>query len=330
MSHDVNSVSIVIPVLNEEGNLLRLKEELYAVMQRLPSVRMEVLFIDDGSVDRSRELLRSFAQADNRFKVVFFKRNYGQTAAMACGIHAATGDIIIPMDADLQNDPADMPLLLEKIREGYTCVSGWRKNRHDAFLSRKVPSWIANAFISRLTRVKIHDYGCTLKAYRRDILQGLVLYGEMHRFIPAYAAWMGANVTEIPVNHRPRTAGVSKYGLSRTVKVLLDLLVFKYLTAYGTRPIHFYGSFGFVLLALGVIAEITAVILRLYGLHLVQTPLPTVGAMFVIVGVQFILFGLIAEVLMRTYYESSGSKPFSVQETMNMYERVSPEEDRND
>ncbi len=318
MSYDPQRLSIVIPVFNEVGNLERLHEELIAVMGQIAPLQTEVLFVDDGSTDGSRDILRRVAESDPRFKVVFFRRNYGQTAAMNCGMRMATGDVVIPMDADLQNDPADLPRLLEKIREGYSCVSGWRKNRKDALLHRKIPSWIANSLIARLTGVRIHDYGCTLKAYRSEILEQVELYGEMHRFIPAYAEWMGATVTEIPVNHRPRTAGISKYGLSRTIKVLLDLLVFKYLTAYSTRPMHVFGSVGFAFLALGALAEFAAILLRLYGLHLVQTPLPTVGAMFVIVGTQFILFGLMAEVLMRTYYEGGKSRPYAIRETVNI------------
>lgn len=320
MTQPIQSISIIIPVYNEEGNVRRLKEEICAVLPQLGPMRTEVILVDDGSRDQSRAMLRAIAQEDPRFKVVLFKRNYGQTAAMACAIRMATGEVIVPMDADLQNDPADIPMLLEKMREGYSCVSGWRKNRKDAFLNRTLPSWVANALIAHLTKVHIHDYGCTLKAYRKEVLDDLELYGEMHRFIPAYAVWVGAKITEIPVNHRPRMAGESKYGLSRTLKVILDLLVFKYLTTYGSRPIHFFGSVGFVSLALGGTAEIAAIILRLYGLHLVQTPLPTVGAMFIIVGVQFILFGLIAEMLMRTYYESGSRRPYAIKETINLHD----------
>lgn len=317
-SQEIRSVSVVIPVLNEEGSLPTLYEELKAVAGTLPGLTFEFLFIDDGSSDRSVELVRGFASGDRRVKGIVFRRNFGQTAAMSCGIKTATGDIIIPMDADLQNDPADIPKFLEKIREGYSCVSGWRKERKDDLVLRKLPSWTANAIISVMTRVHLHDYGCSMKAYRRDIIQDVELYGEMHRFIPAYAAWSGAKVTEIVVNHRARRFGVSKYGLSRIFKVMLDLIVVKFLTGYFNKPMHFFGAIGFVSLGIGTLAETAAVILRLFGMHLVQTPLPTVGAMFVIVGVQLVLFGLIAEVLMRTYYESKGTRSYSIRETVNL------------
>src|SRR3989344_1474229 len=316
--NDVNRVSIIIPVFNEEGNLLQLKQELTAVMDRIARIQTEVIFIDDGSSDGSREHLRRFAEEDPRCKIVFFRRNYGQTAAMSCGIRLAAGDVIIPMDADLQNDPADIPLFLEKIREGYSCVSGWRQHRKDAFWSRTLPSWVANRMISWMTGVHIHDYGCSLKAYRSEIIKETELYGEMHRFIPAYAAWMGARVTEIPVHHRERIHGVSKYGLSRVFKVILDLLVVLFLTRYFNKPMHFFGTIGFGSLVIGTLAELAAVALRFQGFHLVQTPLPTVGAMFIIVGVQFILFGLMAEVLMRTYYESRQTRPYAVSEAYNV------------
>lgn len=305
-------ISIVIPVFEEEGSLPTLFGELRAVAAKMPSVECEFLFVDDGSRDGSAALIRAFAAEDPRAKGIFFRRNFGQTAAMSCGIKAATGDVIIPMDADLQNDPADIPKFLSKIDEGYSCVSGWRKDRKDDLLLRKIPSWAANALISTLTGVVLHDYGCSLKAYRRDVIQDVELYGEMHRFIPAYAAWSGARVTEIVVNHRARRFGVSKYGISRVFKVALDLIVVKFLTRYFDKPMHFFGAVGFVSLFLGIVAEVAAVALRFMGLHLVETPLPIVGAMFVIVGVQFILFGLLSEVLMRTYYESRGKKSYQL------------------
>ena len=310
---------MILPVYNEQESLPLLYEELVAVAARLPGIETEFIFVDDGSKDQSAEIIRWLAQKDSRVKAVFFKRNFGQTAAMSCGIKAAKGDVIIPMDTDLQNDPADIPLFLEKIREGYSCVSGWRKDRKDDLIVRKIPSWSANALISVVSGVSLHDYGCSLKAYRRDIIQDVELYGEMHRFIPAYAAWSGAKVTEIVVNHRARRFGVSKYGLSRILKVMLDLIVVKFLTSYFNKPMHFFGAIGFVSLALGVVAETVAIVLRLfYGIALILTPLPVVGAMFVIVGVQFVLFGLMAEVLMRTYYESKGTRAWAVRETVNL------------
>jgi glycosyltransferase involved in cell wall biosynthesis len=316
---EIRSISVVLPVYNEQESLPLLYEELVAVAARLPGIETEFIFVDDGSKDQSVEIIRGLAQKDSRVKAVFFKRNFGQTAAMSCGIKAAKGDVIIPMDTDLQNDPADIPLFLEKIREGYSCVSGWRKNRKDDLIVRKIPSWSANALISVVSGVSLHDYGCSLKAYTRDIIQDVELYGEMHRFIPAYAAWSGAKVTEIVVNHRARRFGVSKYGLSRILKVMLDLIVVKYLTSYFNKPMHFFGAIGFVSLTLGVAAETVALVLRLfYGIALILTPLPVVGAMFVIVGVQFVLFGLMAEVLMRTYYESKGTRAWAVRDTVNL------------
>jgi glycosyltransferase involved in cell wall biosynthesis len=316
---EIRSISVVLPVYNEQESLPLLYEELVTVAARLPGIETEFIFVDDGSKDQSVEIIRGLAQKDSRVKAVFFKRNFGQTAAMSCGIKAAKGDVIIPMDTDLQNDPADIPLFLEKIREGYSCVSGWRKNRKDDLIVRKIPSWSANALISVVSGVSLHDYGCSLKAYTRDIIQDVELYGEMHRFIPAYAAWSGAKVTEIVVNHRARRFGVSKYGLSRILKVMLDLIVVKYLTSYFNKPMHFFGAIGFVSLALGIAAETVALVLRLfYGIALILTPLPVVGAMFVIVGVQFVLFGLMAEVLMRTYYESKGTRAWAVRDTVNL------------
>lgn len=314
----IRSVSVVVPVFNEDENLPILYGELRRVVATLPGLAFEFLFVDDGSKDRSAEVIRGLCQDDTRVKGVMFRRNFGQTAAMSCGIKMAQGDIIIPMDADLQNDPADLPKFLLKIDEGFSCVSGWRKDRKDALVVRKVPSWMANALISWLTGVSLHDYGCSMKAYRRELIQGIELYGEMHRFIPAYAAWTGGRVAEIVVNHRARVHGVSKYGLSRVFKVILDLIVVKFLTKYFNKPMHFFGAVGFLSLALGVVAEITAVILRFMGTSLILTPLPTVGTMFIIVGVQFVLFGLIAEMQMRTFYESKGSQPYSIRESINV------------
>ncbi len=313
----MNVISIIIPVYNEKENLPLLIPELLKTIQTLSQYTWEFIFVDDGSQDGSQEVLRTYAMQDSRIRVVLFARNFGQTAAMSCGIKKATGDIIIPMDADLQNDPADILRLLIKIDEGYSCVSGWRKDRKDGLWLRKIPSWIANGIISRLTGVGLHDYGCSLKAYRREIIQSLELYGDMHRFIPAYAAWTGARVTEIVVRHRPRIHGVSKYGLSRVFKVILDLFVLKFLTKYFNKPMHFFGAVGFLSLTLGFVAETVAIILRFHGLHLVETPLPTVGALFIIVGVQLIMTGLLAEVLMRTYYETGDAYPYTIREMIN-------------
>ncbi len=312
---EIKSVSVVIPVYQEKESLPILIGELQAVAAKMPQVSWEFIFVDDGSTDDGADVLKSAAAKDARIRVAIFSRNYGQTAAMSCGISMAAGDVIIPMDADLQNDPADIPLFLKKIEEGYTCVSGWRKDRKDLMLSRRLPSRIANGLISWMTGVHLHDFGCSLKAYRREIIQDVALYGEMHRFIPVYAAWIGGKVTEVVVNHRSRRYGKSKYGLSRVFKVLLDLLVIKFLLRYFTRPMHFFGLAGFASLALGFLAEAVAVYYKLTGLKsFVATPLPTIGVMFIVVGIQFILTGLIAEVLMRTYFETQKKKPYSIKE----------------
>lgn len=319
MKGSVKSISIILPVHNEAENLPFLKDELLAVMKRLEGIETEVVFVDDGSTDGSVDILRRFATEDPRLKSIIFQRNFGQTAAMSCGIGVATGDVIIPMDADLQNDPADIPMLLEKIYEGFSCVSGWRKNRRDALWTRKIPSWIANKIISISTGVHIHDYGCSLKAYRSDVIKDVPLYGEMHRFIPAYAAWGGAKVTEIPVHHRPRMHGKSKYGLMRIFKVMLDLIVIKYLFRYFNRPMHFFGAIGFVSLFIGGIALTASVILKVLELRtFIETPLPIIGSMFVILSVQFVLTGLLAEVLMRTYYGSDQHHAYTVRERLNL------------
>ncbi len=302
-------VSVIIPIYNERESLPELLRELQGVADRLPNRNWEFLCIDDGSRDGGGDFLATAAQQDPRLKVIVFARNFGQTAAMSAGIREAMGDVIIPMDADLQNDPADIPGFLAKLEEGYDCVSGWRKERRDGFWLRRLPSQIANGIISLATGVALHDYGCSLKAYKRSFIQGVGLYGEMHRFIPAYISWSGGRVTEIVTHHRARKYGQSKYGLSRVPKVLLDLLVVKFLTNYFNKPMHFFGGVGFLSIALGGIAEGLAIYLKLaHRASLVQTPLPIVGALFIIVGVQFILTGLLAEVLMRTYYESDKAK----------------------
>lgn len=306
-------ISIVFPAYNEEGNVAELHRRIMAAMQEVKEP-FEIIAVDNASTDgTSRELLTL-----KPLKVIRFAYNIGQTAALDAAIRVAKYPIVVTLDADLQNDPADIPTFLAKIDEGFSCVSGWRKNRKDAFFSRKLPSWTANTIISLMTRLPLHDYGCTMKAYTRDVIQGIELYGEMHRFIPAYAAWTGAKVSEIVVNHRERKYGESKYGLSRVFKVVLDLIVVRFLTTSFNTPMHFFGAAGIASLGIGFLAEVAAVYLKLAGLRsLVETPLPVVGAMFVIVGVQFILFGLLAEVLMRTYYESRHAEPYRIRETLN-------------
>jgi glycosyltransferase involved in cell wall biosynthesis len=313
-------LSLFLPVYNEEENLPRLNAKIFEAMAALGH-SFEIIYVDDGSRDRSLALLKQFAAADARVKVIAFRRNYGQTAAMAAGIHAAQGEILIPMDADLQNDPADIARLLDKLDEGFDVVSGWRKDRQDAFISRTLPSRIANALISRIGGVALHDYGCSLKAYRREVLKDVNLYGEMHRFIPIYAAWAGGRVTEIPVTHHPRTAGVSKYGISRTIKVVFDLVTIKFMASYLTKPIYLFGGAGMISFVIALLAGGLAFLMKFadWPKHadFIQTPLPVVAMVLFALGVQFFLMGLIAEMVVRTYHESQGKPIYTVKARHN-------------
>lgn len=312
-------ISIIFPFYRGVKNVPPLLERIYAVVKE-NKYDYEIIAVNDGSKDDSFEVIRKFAEDDKNLKAIRFSVNAGQTAAIYAGIEHATGDILIPMDSDLENDPADIPLLLAKMNEGYDVVSGWRKDRwKNSFFTRKLPSMIANSLISKITGVKLHDYGCTLKAYRREVVQGIPLYGEMHRFIPAYVSWRGAKVTEIPVRYQPRKFGKSNYGMSRTFRVLLDLILIKFLSKYMNRPIHFFGGIGFVSLFLGFIAGLTAIILKIVHLRdFVSTPLPVFSAMLIIVGVQLIAMGIIAEMLMRVYYETQDKRPYLIKETINI------------
>jgi glycosyltransferase involved in cell wall biosynthesis len=274
--------------------------------------------VDDGSRDKSWELLEGIAAKDKRFHCIRFVRNFGQTAALAAGIDYASGDIIIPMDADLQNDPVDIARLLGKMDEGFDVVSGWRKDRQDEFFTRLIPSWTANKIISVISGVRLHDYGCSLKAYRREVIKDVRLYGEMHRFVPIYATWMGAKVSEIPVTHHARQFGQSKYGLSRTFKVVLDLILVKFLSSYATKPIHIFGAMGFLSMAVGFLGFCWMVVLKFwYNTSFIETPLPIVVAMCGLLGIQFIFMGLLAEILMRTYHESQNMTIYRVKKTLN-------------
>jgi dolichol-phosphate mannosyltransferase len=314
-------ISVFLPVLNEEPNLRPLYAKLDDALARLGR-SAEVIFVDDGSTDGSLAILREIAESDPRIRVVSLKRNYGQTAAMAAGIDAAKGRVLIPMDADLQNDPADIVRLLEKLDEGFDVVSGWRKNRQDTLITRKIPSMIANRLISWIGRVPLHDYGCSLKAYRRESLEDVRLYGEMHRFIPIYASWAGARVTEIPVEHHARTMGKSKYGLSRTLKVVFDLMTIKFMASYQTKPIYVFGLFGMLAIALSVIAGIWATVLKLWkGVSFILTPLPVITVVMLAIGVQFLLMGLLAEMLVRTYHESQAKRVYAVREKIGFQGR---------
>ncbi|PWH18813.1 MAG: glycosyltransferase [Anaerolineae bacterium] len=307
-------ISIVIPIYNEEDNLPLLKAALDTALSHLKGHSWEVILVDDGSTDASAEQIHQIAQADPEHVVaITLRRNFGQTAAIAAGIDHARGEVIVLMDADLQNDPLDIPLLVEKIEQGYDVVSGWRKNRQDAFLTRTLPSKIANWLISVVTGVHLHDYGCTLKAYRREVLTGFRLYGEMHRFIPAYASSVGARMVEIPVHHHPRKYGKAKYGLGRTFKVILDLFTVKFLMSYAQKPIYVFGGAGIVLMSLSVLTVTVLVIRRLtIGEHLIRSPLLLLSVMFFIMGFQSLLMGLQAEVLNRTYHESQHKPIYTV------------------
>ncbi|HKY42064.1 MAG TPA: glycosyltransferase family 2 protein [Pyrinomonadaceae bacterium] len=309
-------VSVFLPVYNEEPNLLPLHTKLNDALKTLER-SAEIVYVDDGSTDGSLKILRDIADLDPRVRVIALRRNYGQTAAMAAGIDAAKGKVLIPMDADLQNDPADIVRLLQKLDEGYDVVSGWRKNRKDKMITRKIPSMIANRLISWIGGVPLHDYGCSLKAYRRESLQDVRLYGEMHRFIPIYAAWAGARVTEIPVEHHARTMGKSKYGLSRTLKVVFDLMTIKFMASYQTKPIYVFGSFGMLAFAISIIGGLYAVFLKIFHrADFVQTPLPILSVVMFAVGVQFLLMGLLAEMLVRTYHESQAKRIYAVRERL--------------
>ncbi|MBK6725585.1 MAG: glycosyltransferase family 2 protein [Acidobacteria bacterium] len=306
-------LSLFLPVLDEEENLRPMHAKIAAALDALGKTA-EVIFVDDGSTDKSLEILKEIAAGDDRVRVISLRRNYGQTAAMSAGIDAAKGDILIPMDADLQNDPADIKRLLDKLDEGYDVVSGWRKNRQDKLISRKIPSQIANRIISWIGGVPLHDYGCSLKAYRRDVIQDVKLYGEMHRFIPIYASWAGARVAEIPVDHHARTMGKSKYGISRTIKVVFDLMTIKFMASYGTKPIYVFGTFGMLAFFLSVVAGIWAIVLKLYGTSFILTPLPVITVVMLAISMQFFLMGLLAELLVRTYHESQNKAIYAVRE----------------
>lgn len=304
-------LTITVPVFNEEQNIAPLYDKICASMDALGAT-WELVLVDDGSRDGSAALMDEIAGKDSRVTAVHFARNYGQTAAMMAGMDHASGDIVVPMDGDLQNDPGDIGRLLAKLDEGFDVVSGWRKDRRDHAIKRNLPSRLANTLISRVSGVHLHDYGCSLKAYRREVLNGVKLYGEMHRFVPIYAAWNGARVTEIPVTHHPRLHGESKYGLERVVKVLLDLLVVKFLFKYSGKPIYVFGGFGLLSLLCGFLAGFWAVGLKLTGTSFVQTPLPLLCVFLGATGVMSILMGLLAEMLNRTYHESQGKAVYKV------------------
>jgi len=307
-------LSVVIPLFNEEENIPLLYEELKGVLNGIED-QHEIIFIDDGSSDRSLSLLRKIQENDEQVVVISFRKNFGQTAAMAAGFDCARGEVIITMDADLQNDPRDIPRMLKEIRAGHDVVTGWRFDRKDPFLNRRLPSIIANKVISWTTGVNLHDYGCTLKAFHREVIKSIRLYGEMHRFIPAIASGMGISFTEVKVNHRPRRFGASKYGISRTIRVILDLLTVKFLLSYSTRPIQVFGLMGILCGGIGVLVAMIMTIQRqFFGVPLADRPLLFLAVLLIFIGIQFISLGLIAELQARTYHESQNKPVYYIKQ----------------
>ena len=316
-SEAVTELSVIVPVFNEEESIAPLVMALMSVLGRTGQ-HFEIIFVDDGSTDRSAERLASAVAAHPEIKVIQFRYNAGQTAALMAGIDYASGDTIVTIDADLQNEPEDIPMLLSKLDEGVDVVSGWRKDRQDAAIRRNFVSRIANILISHISGIRLHDYGCTLKAYRKEVLRGMRLYGEMHRFVPIYASWMGAKVVELPVRHRARRFGQSKYGLNRTFKVVLDLMVVKFFARYLVKPIYVFGGFGFWSILGGIVALSYALFLKFFeSTSLIQTPLPVLAAILILIGVVSILMGLLAEVMVRTYFESQGISAYKVRRLIN-------------
>lgn len=318
-------LSILVPFYNEEENIVENYNNIKEVIDTL-SIKVEVIYVNDGSTDQGVSFLKEATKSDPRIKIISFVRNFGQTAAMEAAFKAASGKIYITLDADNQNDPRDIPLLLEKVKEGYDVVSGWRKKRKDGFILRRLPSIIANALISKVTGVKLKDYGCTLKAYNSYYLDQVHLYGEMHRFIPAYAKYAGAKITEVAVNHRARTKGQSKYGINRTIKVLLDLITVKFLGDYSTKPIYFFGGVGFLSITASIFTALV-VFYQKYCIHpsifVHRNPLFNLALFIFMLGIVMVMMGVIAEMLMRTYHESSGKKIYRIKEKIGFPETSS-------
>lgn len=308
-------ISVVVPLLNEQDNIGPLYEQITQTLAGEHSY--EVLFVDDGSTDNSFEVLSGLVESDDKVRIIRFRRNFGQTAALSAGFANARGKIIVAMDGDLQNDPADIPKMIAKLDEGFDVVSGWRKVRHDNTLTRLLPSKVANWLISWITGVKLHDYGCTLKAYRTEALAQMELYGEMHRFIPAIASWSGAKIAEMVVNHRPRTAGVAKYGLARTWKVVLDLITVKFLGSYSTKPIYVFGGLGLISAITAILMGVTVIYQKVnFKTDMSGNPLLVLTGVLIIATIQFMLMGLLAELLVRTYHESQGRPTYVIKEIL--------------
>ena len=311
-------ISVVVPLYNEEDNVQLLYDELHEVLAALPG-SAEMVFVDDGSKDRTLARLEAVQRQDPGVRVVALRRNFGQTAAMSAGFDHASGAVIVTMDGDLQNDPHDIPKLLAKLDEGFDVVTGWRFDRQDAMLSRRLPSQMANRLISWVTGVRLHDYGCTLKAFRREVIENIRLYGEMHRFIPAIASGMGIAFTEIKVNHRARRFGASKYGISRTIRVLLDLMTVKFLLSYATRPLHVFGSIGIFSSVAGFLMALVLLIQRqCFGMPLGDRPMLLLAILLMFLGIQFITIGLLAELVVRTYHESQKKPIYHVRKVLGL------------
>ncbi|MCS7041667.1 MAG: glycosyltransferase family 2 protein [Bryobacteraceae bacterium] len=308
-------LSVVIPVHNEEQALLPLYDRLTAVLERLGRP-YEIIFVDDASTDRSFELLSNLVETDPRLRVVRLRRNFGQTAALSAGFDEARGDIIVSMDGDLQHAPEDLPALLEKMEEGYDIVSGWRKQRNDHLLLRKIPSRIANWLMAKLSGVPLHDFGTTFKAYRAEILRDVNLYGELHRFIPALASFYGARIAEVPIQNPPRAGGSSHYGLGRTFNVLFDILTIRFLLKYLTRPMHFFGRIGLASITVGGLILAFLLVKKIFGHEIIMAhgPLLFAGGLLFVVGLMMFTTGLLGEILMRTYFESQGRRIYAVRE----------------
>jgi len=318
------NLSVVVPVFNEEKNIRILYQELIDVLIKL-DLTFEIIFIDDGSTDKSLVILSGLQENDSRIVVISFRRNFGQTAALSAGFDYARGDIIVTLDGDLQNDPEDIPKLLQKLSKGYDIVNGWRFDRKDSFFSRRLPSIIANKIISYSTNVKLHDYGCTLKAFRKEITQNIRLYGEMHRFIPAIASGMGSEVAEVKVNHRPRKFGKSKYGISRTIRVVLDLITVKFLLSYATRPIQIFGLLGFSCGTIGFCMAVYLTIQRqFYGISLANRPALLLAILLIFMGLQFVTLGLLAELQSRTYHEAQNKPIYVIRQILKKNGKNSP------
>ena len=311
------ALSIIVPIYNEEESIPHLYQRLTAALEKLGKP-YEIIAADDGSRDQSFGLLSEIAARDQRWRVVRFRRNFGQTAAFSAGFDRARAPVVITIDADLQNDPEDIGTLLAKIDQGFDVVSGWRERRQDPFLNRRLPSIIANRLISWATGVYLHDYGCSLKAYRTEVVRGIRLYGELHRFIPAIASWQGIAVAEIPVNHEARRFGSSKYGISRTLRVVLDLLTVRFLLSYGTRPMQIFGLIGLIATMLGfLIGTYLSWIKLMYGAAIADRPLLLLAVLMIVLGVQFVSMGLIGELIVRTYYETQSKPIYVVREELN-------------